>query len=232
MDVIYEISSLNNKKRFISIVIILAGIILITILYISSSMNNYSFNLLKIQFHRSDKNIDTPSTRVLCLILTAPVNFLLRTKAVNETWAPRCDRYFFFITELIPESLTTEQREFIKQIPIAPIKNITAGYNHLTQKTTLAFFFAYENYFDDFDWFVKADDDTYLIVDYLKAFLSEQNSFEPVTFGYNFKVRILSNALIVIIFQYFQNRLISISTVERTGLTDSLSTGCSKSPKG
>jgi hypothetical protein len=205
MDVIYEISSLNNMKRFISIGIILAGIILITILYISSSTNNYSFNLLKIQFHRSDKNNDTPSTRVLCLILTAPVNFLSRTKAVNETWAPRCDRYFF-ITELISESLTPEQREFIKQIPIAPIKNITAGYNHLTQKTTLAFLFAYENYFDDFDWFVKADDDTYLIVDYLKAFLSEQNSSEPVTFGYNFKVRILSNALIVII---FQNRLIS-----------------------
>jgi len=194
--------SLNNKKRFIAIGIVFASIILITILYNSSSANNYSFNMFKIQLHRSDKNSHAPSTRVLCLILTTPVNFLSRAKAVNETWAPRCDRYFF-ITELIRKSLTLEQLEFIKKIPIAPIKNIIPGYEHLTQKATLAFFFAYENYFDDIDWFVKADDDTYLIVDHLKAFLSEQNSSEPVTFGYNFKVRILNSVLIVIVFQRY-----------------------------
>jgi glycoprotein-N-acetylgalactosamine 3-beta-galactosyltransferase len=84
--------------------------------------------------------------------------------------------------------MTPEQINFAQQIPIAPIKNIKAGYDHLTQKSTLAFLFAYENYFNDFDWFIKADDDTYLIIENLKAFLSEQNSSEPVTFGYNFKV--------------------------------------------
>jgi hypothetical protein len=194
--------SLNNKKCFISIGIVLAGIALITILYTSSSTNKYSFNIFKIQFHHSDNNSHTPSTRILCLILTAPVHFLTRAKAVHETWAPRCDRYFF-ITEYPQNNATSKQLEFIKQIPVAPIKNITPGYDHLTQKTTLAFLFAYENYFDDIDWLVKADDDTFLIVDNLKAFLSEQNSSEPITFGYNFKVRILSNALVVIIFQIY-----------------------------
>jgi glycoprotein-N-acetylgalactosamine 3-beta-galactosyltransferase len=109
---------------------------------------------------------------------------------VNDTWASRCDRYFF-ITEHIRKSLTPEQLKFTEQVPIAPIKNITPGYEHLTQKSTLAFLFAYENYFNDFDWFVKADDDTYLFVDNLKTFLSEQNPSEPVTFGYNFKVIII-----------------------------------------
>jgi glycoprotein-N-acetylgalactosamine 3-beta-galactosyltransferase len=84
--------------------------------------------------------------------------------------------------------MTPEQINFAQQIPIAPIKNIKAGYDHLTQKSTLAFLFAYENYLNDFDWFIKADDDTYLIIENLKAFLGEQNSSEPVTFGYNFKV--------------------------------------------
>jgi len=109
---------------------------------------------------------------------------------VNDTWAPHCDRYFF-ITEYLRKSLTPEQVKFAETIPIAPIKNITPGYDHLTQKSTLAFLFAYENYFNDFDWFLKADDDTYLFVDNLKTFLNEQNSSEPVTFGYNFKVIII-----------------------------------------
>jgi glycoprotein-N-acetylgalactosamine 3-beta-galactosyltransferase len=179
--------SLNNKKSFISIGIIVAGILLITILYITSSTNNYSINTFKIKFPRNENHSHTLSTRVLCLILTSPQNFLTRAKAVNETWAPRCNGYFF-ITEHIPKSLTHEQLKFTEQVPIAPIKNITPGYEHLTQKSTLAFLFAYENYLNDFDWFVKADDDTYLFVDNLKTFLSEQNSSEPVTFGYNFKV--------------------------------------------
>ena len=125
--------------------------------------------------------------RIFCFILTAPKYFLTRAKAVNDTWAPRCDRYFF-ITEYAQETMTPEQINFTHQIPIAPIKNIIGGYDHLTQKSTLAFLFAYENYLNDFDWFIKADDDTYVIVTNLKAFLSEQNASEPVTFGYNFKV--------------------------------------------
>jgi len=142
-----------------------------------------------MEFHRSENHSHTPSTRVLCLILTSPKNFLTRAKAVNETWAPRCDGYFF-ITERVSESLSPEQVKFTEQVPIAPIKNITPGYEHLTQKSTLAFLFAYENYFNDTDWFVKADDDTFLLVDHLKAFLSEQNTSEPVTFGYHYKVTI------------------------------------------
>ncbi|CAF2064629.1 unnamed protein product [Rotaria magnacalcarata] len=136
------------------------------------------------------KNTNQDSTvRVLCLILTAPKSILTRAKAVHQTWAPQCDQYFF-ITEYPRETMTPEQIQFAEQIPIAPIENITAGYDHLTQKSTLAFLFAYEYYFDDFDWFVKADDDTFLFVDHLKTFLSEQNASEPVTFGYNFKLHV------------------------------------------
>jgi glycoprotein-N-acetylgalactosamine 3-beta-galactosyltransferase len=84
--------------------------------------------------------------------------------------------------------MASKQLNSTEQLPIAPIQNIIAGYEHLTQKSTLAFLFAYENYHNDFDWFIKADDDTYVFVDHLKTFLSGQNSSEPVTFGYNFKV--------------------------------------------
>ena len=41
--------------------------------------------------------------------------------------------------------------------------NISEGREHLTGKTMQAFRYVYENYFDKADWFMKADDDTYVI---------------------------------------------------------------------
>ncbi|CAF3649480.1 unnamed protein product [Rotaria sp. Silwood1] len=176
-------------RRSISIGLVLTSLTLITFVYVGSSTNNYYTVLQNFQFSHG-KNLSHPSlVRVLCLILTSPKYILTRAKAVHETWAPQCDRYFF-ITESLGNDVKSNESNFIEQLPIAPIKNITAGYDHLTQKSTLAFLFAYENYFNDFNWFVKADDDTYVIVEHLKKFLSEQNSSEPVTFGYNFKVHV------------------------------------------
>ena len=40
--------------------------------------------------------------------------------------------------------------------------NVSEGRGHLTAKSMLAFRHVYENYFDKADWFMKADDDTYL----------------------------------------------------------------------
>jgi glycoprotein-N-acetylgalactosamine 3-beta-galactosyltransferase len=126
----------------------------------------------------SYKKSDINSVRICCLILTAPKYFDTRARAVNNTWAPRCDKYLFI----------SEPSNHTNYLPIAPIKNLTAGYGHLTKKTTLAFYYAYEHLLDQFDWFVKTDDDTYIIIENLKRFLQEQNSSQAITFGYNFKV--------------------------------------------
>ena len=121
------------------------------------------------------------STRICCLILTAPQYFDTRTRAVNATWARRCDKYLFI-------SEYSNQTQSSSSFPIAPIANLSVGYKHLTKKTTLAFHYAYEHLFDQFDWFVKADDDTYIFMENLRWFLREQNASEPITFGYNFRV--------------------------------------------
>jgi glycoprotein-N-acetylgalactosamine 3-beta-galactosyltransferase len=131
------------------------------------------------------QNYSNPEIRIYCFILTTPKYFDTRARAVNLTWAPRCDK-FSFISEYSNDT---------KGLPIAPIANLSSGYRHLTQKTTLALHYVYENFLNDYDWFVKADDDTYLFVENLKSFLKEQNTSKPITFGCNFKASIFDDVL-------------------------------------
>lgn len=165
----------------------MSSLTLVTILYVSFPINKYYTDIQKYQYEVINNHQPAATNRILCLILTSPKYFVTRAKAVNNTWASRCDRYLF-ITEPLRNNADSTELTIANQLPLAPIQNITAGYNHLTRKSYLAFVFAYETYFNDYEWFVKADDDTYLFVDHLKTFLSDKNASEPVTYGYNFKV--------------------------------------------
>ena len=68
--------------------------------------------------------------------------------------------------------------------------NVSEGREHLTAKTMRAFKYIYDHHLDDADWFLKADDDTYVIVENLRYFLSSQNSSKPVYFGHHFKTNV------------------------------------------
>jgi hypothetical protein len=50
-----------------------------------------------------------------------------------------------------------------------------------------AFRYVYEHHKDDADWFMKADDDTYVILENLRYFLRDYKSSDPVYFGHHFK---------------------------------------------
>ena len=179
-----------STANHISYKLAVVSLVVVTMIISIHFYHNHSpISLIKSDVLLYSKDIlrQRQTPRIFCMITTTPKYFLNRTKAVNDTWAPRCDRYFF-VTESYESNAASALINFAKQIPIAPIKNIIPGYDHLTQKSNLALLFAYTNYINDYDWFVKADDDTYLFVDNLKTFLSDKNSSEPVTYGYNFKV--------------------------------------------
>ena len=50
-----------------------------------------------------------------------------------------------------------------------------------------AFAYVWENHRDEADWFLKADDDTFVILENLKDLLRNYNSEKPIQFGHRFK---------------------------------------------
>lgn len=112
--------------------------------------------------------------RVLCWVMTSPENHQTRAIHVQATWGKRCDKLLF----------VSEQTD--KSLPVLKV-SVDHGREHLTAKTMAAFDHIFEDHFKEADWFLKADDDTYVVVENLKYFLSTQNSSEPVYFGHHFK---------------------------------------------
>ena len=54
-------------------------------------------------------------------------------------------------------------------------------------KTKAAFKYVYAKHLEDADWFMKADDDTYAVVENLRHFLYDKSPTDPVFFGRRFK---------------------------------------------
>ena len=65
--------------------------------------------------------------------------------------------------------------------------NVTEGYDKLWAKTKNAFKEVYNSHYQDYDWFVKADDDTYIIMENLRYFLKDFDTNKPIFFGGKFK---------------------------------------------
>ncbi|XP_013419453.1 glycoprotein-N-acetylgalactosamine 3-beta-galactosyltransferase 1-like [Lingula anatina] len=128
-------------------------------------------------FHHDDDSVAEElkkKVRVLCWVMTAPQNLELKASNVKNTWGKRCNVLLFMSSK--------DDKDF----PAIGL-DIPEGREHLTGKTMRAFKYAYDHHFNDADWFMKADDDTYVIVENLRYMLSEYNSSDPIYFGHHFQ---------------------------------------------
>ena len=136
--------------------------------------------------------------RIFCMILTSPNNLDLKAIYVEQSWAHKCDNHKFvtvipeaylkFNSKLIEKQNNNESVEFNStMLPLyQPAGLKQENYGQLTDKVYWMIMDVYRH-FGDYDWYIKADDDTMLFVDNLREFLSTKNASDKFTYGYHFK---------------------------------------------
>ena len=72
---------------------------------------------------------------------------------------------------------------------------VEEGRKGLWDKTKQGFKYVFDNHFEEFEWFLKADDDTFVIVENLKYLLSNYSTNDPIHFGHHYKYMGVSRGL-------------------------------------
>ena len=79
-------------------------------------------------------------------------------------------------------------------------------YKELSIKIYRGFLDVYQNH-NDYEWYLKADLDTFIFVDNLRKFLSKQKASVPISFGFNFKNKYQSGGAGYLLSKTALNRL-------------------------
>ncbi|KZS07143.1 Glycoprotein-N-acetylgalactosamine 3-beta-galactosyltransferase 1 [Daphnia magna] len=112
--------------------------------------------------------------RVLCWVMTGPDNHEKKAIHVKRTWGKRCNILVF---------MSSKEDKSLPSVAL-PVKE---GRQNLWGKTREAYRYVWEHYKEQADWFMKADDDTYVVLENLRYMLSAYNASEPIAFGHKFK---------------------------------------------
>lgn len=98
--------------------------------------------------------------RILCWVFSNAAFHKTRAEAVRLTWGKRCDGLLFF-SNLADPAMNA----------VLLTKTENDAFDNLWHKMSLALQKLAEDYMDDYDWFYKGDDDTYLLVENLRRYL-------------------------------------------------------------
>ena len=92
----------------------------------------------------------------------------------RDTWGRRCDRILFVSNEEDPD------------LPAISVE-AKSDYHGLWAKTKAAFRHIHERHLEEADWFLKADDDTFVVMENLRSFLAQHDAEDPLQFGCKLK---------------------------------------------
>ncbi|XP_069184336.1 glycoprotein-N-acetylgalactosamine 3-beta-galactosyltransferase 1 isoform X1 [Procambarus clarkii] len=136
-----------------------------------TKLHNHSF----IPEEALQKVAEAQKVRVLCWVLTHPATHYTKSVHVKATWGSHCDKLIFMSTKNDPK---------LGAIDLG----VPEGRNELWAKTKAAFTYVYKNHLNDYDWFFKADADTYTIMENMRYMLSIYDPNFPIYFGSRFRL--------------------------------------------
>ncbi|KAG0727849.1 Glycoprotein-N-acetylgalactosamine 3-beta-galactosyltransferase 1 [Chionoecetes opilio] len=111
--------------------------------------------------------------RVVCWVMTRPETHEKKAIHVKATWGKRCNKLIF---------MSSKNDSLLGAIDLG----VGDGRDHLWAKTKAAFKYLYDHHFGEYDWFFKADDDTYVVMENMRYMLNSYDPHYPIYFGSRF----------------------------------------------
>jgi glycoprotein-N-acetylgalactosamine 3-beta-galactosyltransferase len=170
-----------RKKHLTHWFVTLVSLILLCIGFVKIA-NNY--NITKFKYDNETKEslfcesyFRKKAPRILCTIFTKREVHSTKMKAIHETWSKRCDIRLYMTGPKMPNDS--------KDDPTMPFVylNITDTLERLTDKHIGTIMHVYEHYMNKFDWFLYANDDTFIAIENLKLFVQDKCPNEKKLYG-------------------------------------------------
>lgn len=138
-------------------------------------------NEAKIIVKRQTKNIQSldksienvKKIRILCFLNTSPKTHSTRAVHIKKTWGKHCDKLLF------ASSMTDENIG-------AMGFNVTDNHETMWGKVIQMMQHIHKNDLYEYDWFIKGDDDMFLIPENLRFLLASYSTDDPIYFGHKF----------------------------------------------
>ena len=118
------------------------------------------------------------STTVVCMILTSQGNWKTAARAIRHTWAKRCHIPLIFYSKF-PDYTSHEIYKTNGTVPL----DVPEGKEHLTDKMYAALNYSYEKYKNVADFYVKLDDDVFLVWENFMVLVREFDPNNLIYFG-------------------------------------------------
>ncbi|CAG2106393.1 unnamed protein product [Medioppia subpectinata] len=130
--------------------------------------------MTNITWSYNEVNITENPPRILCLITTSPKNHATKAVAIRDTWGKKCTMLHFVSSELEAG------------LPVIATKCKKDNHDYVWCKNTQGLIEANRMYNESYDWLLKADDDTYVVMENLVHFVAHYNASDPIWFGQPF----------------------------------------------
>lgn len=143
------------------------------------SLTNYPVPTYHLIDMENQKSIHTDplheNVKVVCWVTT---NAKTHGKAyhLNATWGKRCNKVLFF------------SDQYDSSLPTITLSMLDEGRKSLWGRTKQAVIHLCQQNLDDASWFLKADDDTYIIMENLRMMLNHYDASKLLYFGYGIQL--------------------------------------------